>query len=80
MAICSLLQAALEILVAKCFEMLHAAFCVVIYIREIYPIEGVVFAHGVYRHIAEDQSVARFKGLVEGIVADNVPRQTGGGA
>ena len=43
-------------------------------------VKGVVFAHGVYCHVAENKPVAYGKGLVKGIVADDISGQTGSGS
>ena len=43
-------------------------------------VKGVVFAHGINRHIAENKPVACGKWLVNGIVADTISGQSGSGS
>ena len=46
--------------------------------REIDPIEGIVFYHGIVRHIAKHQFITGLQRGGERIIADDVPCQAGG--
>ena len=45
--------------------------------RELHPVEGMGFDHGVVHHVQEDQIIPRSKGLRESVIAHLVAGQTG---
>lgn len=45
--------------------------------RQAHAVEGVVFYHGVDRHVLEIEFIADLNLVVEGIVADHVTRKAG---
>ena len=64
---------ALEILISKLmFKMDFSVSVYAVNSRKSDAVKGVVFAHGVYCHVAENKPVAYGKGLVKGIVADDI--------
>ena len=72
---------ALEILISKLmFKMDFSVSVYAVNSRKSDAVKGVVFAHGVYCHVAENKPVAYGKGLVKGIVADDISGQTGSGS